>query len=178
MPDSLQILGPYQALEPEVMKAMLDLSGLKNGEKYIDLGSGDGQFLKEAELRGAVASGVELDTTLANQCKAEGLKVTQGNLFDTDVSKMDVITFWFTGPDVVKLMDKLYAEMKTGARLVCASDNRKQYRQGVFIPEESGAIHLKNLAWQPPQSIAVSATPIGNHGVSRTVERLIHIYVR
>ena len=164
MADSIQSLGPYMALEPEVMKAMLDLAGVNPGDKYMDLGCGDGQFLVEAELRGAIVSGIEMDAVLVAESITKNLNVTQGDVFDADVSKMTAITFWFTDKKLTPLlMDKLYAEMKKGAKLVCIYHSRTQWRDGVLVPEE--CLRQVPHVWQPTESIEV----LGNW---------IHLYIR
>jgi len=159
------MLGEYKKIETEVMKAMLDLSGLKAGEVYIDLGSGDSHFVIEAEERGAIASGIEFNESLVNNGKTLGLNIIHGDIFDADVSKADVITFWFVGSDVIKLMDKLYAEMKPKARLIATSDNRKVYKNKIFIPEESGNTYLDSHRWQPSNKVELFG-------------RLLYLYVR
>lgn len=169
MADSLQILDPYKALEKEVMMGMLDLAELKAGEKYIDLGSGDGQFLVEAKKRGAIATGIELDSTLATTCQLSSLNVINGNMFDADVSKTDVITFWFTMEAGVQLlMQKLYSEMRKGARLSMLYSSLTRYRDGVLltIDEDRGIITVKTAPlWKPVKTLEI----IGNR---------IQLYIR
>jgi len=164
MADSIQSLAPYMVLESEVMKAMLDLAGVKPGDKYMDLGCGDGQFLVEAELRGAIVSGIEMDAVLVAESITKNLNVTQGDVFDANVSKLSVVTFWFTDKKLIPLlMDKLYAEMKKGAKLVCIYHSRTQWRDGVLVPEE--CLRQVPHVWQPTESIEV----LGNW---------IHLYIR
>ena len=164
MADSIQSLGPYMAVEPEVMKAMLDLAGVGPGDKFIDLGCGDGQFLVEAKLRGAIVSGIEMDAVLVAESITKNLNVTQGDVFDADVSKITAITFWFTDKKLTPLlMDKLYAEMKKGSRLVVLYDSRMQWRDGVFVLEESYGIIPHT--WQPTDRREV----LGN---------IFHLYIR
>ena len=164
MADSIQSLAPYMVLESEVMKAMLDLAGIGPGDKYIDLGCGDGQFLVEAKLRGAIVSGIEMDAVLVAESITKNLNVTQGDVFDADVSKMTAITFWFTDEKLTPLLiDKLYAGMKKSARLVYIYHSRTQFRDGVLVPEE--CLRAIPHVWQPTQSIEV----LGNW---------IHLYIR
>ena len=163
MPDTIQYLGSWQALEPEVMKAMLDLAEIAPGDKFIDLGCGDGQFLKEATARGAQASGIEIDPSLVVSCISANLDVTQGDVFDADVSKATVITFWFTDTELTpKLMDKLYAEMKKNAKLVMLHSSRKAWRDGVFLPDDNGVI---DHVWQPSKTQTV-------------LDNRFHLYIR
>ncbi|QDX26671.1 hypothetical protein FPZ54_12010 [Sphingomonas suaedae] len=55
---------PYVPTPPEVVEGMLDMAGLKPGERLIDLGSGDGRIPRAAARRGATALGVEIDSGL------------------------------------------------------------------------------------------------------------------
>ena len=115
----IQYLGSWQPLEPLLVAHMLGTAEVGSGDKFLDLGCGDGQFLERAELMGAQASGIEIDPDLVAICQGKGLNVIQGDVFDADVSKKSVVSFWFTDEvQVPLLMDKLYAEMKNGARLV------------------------------------------------------------
>jgi len=154
MVDIIQYLGSWQALEPEVVKAMLDLAQIGPGDKFIDLGCGDGQFLIEAEARGATATGIELDPSLVSIAEGKGLNVIEGNVFDADVSKATVVTFWFTDTELTpKLMDKLYAEMKKGAQLIYVYHSGTAYRNGILVPEE--CLRQVPHIWQPVESIEV-----------------------
>jgi len=159
----IQYLGSWMSVETEVMNAMLDLADVGPGDKYIDLGCGDGQFVAAAALRGAAASGIEIDPVLVSN--AIGIaNIEQGDVFDADVSKMTVVSFWFTDTKLTPLlMDNLYAEMKKGAKLVCIYHSRTQYRDGVLVPGE--CLYSVPHVWQPTQSIEVN----GNW---------IHLYIR
>lgn len=113
-------LDKFEPSQSEVVKAMFDLSEIKAGEKHIELGSGNGQFVVEAIKRGAESIGYEIVKKLADESiKKHGINVINKDCFEVDVSQADVITCWFTLlPETRLLMDKLHNEMKTGARLV------------------------------------------------------------
>jgi cyclopropane fatty-acyl-phospholipid synthase-like methyltransferase len=152
MPISVQVLDPYVKLEEEVMKGMLDLAELKDGEVYMDLGCGDGQFLEEAEKRGATATGVEYNHAVVSLATAKDLTVIEGNVFDADVSKADVITFWFTEKGTRDLFDKLYKEMKEGTQCKKIRISKEQYKKLVeyisssFQIENDQSINIKTKA--------------------------------
>lgn len=115
----MKLLDKSEFSNLEIVNAMLDLAGLKAKEIYIDMGSGDGRMVKEAKQRGAEASGYEIDPQLAKQSQEEGLNVFNQDCFEADVSQADVMTCWFTKlPETLSFMDKMYSEMKKGARLV------------------------------------------------------------
>ena len=50
------------------------------GERVLDLGCGDGTFLKQLEDKGAVVQGVELDAGQIGRCIANGVPVIQSDL--------------------------------------------------------------------------------------------------
>ena len=162
---TIQYLGSWAPLEDEVMNAMLDLAEVGNGDKFISLGAGSGKSVMAAALRGAQASGIEIDPILVAEGISLGVaNLTQGDVFAADVSKMTVVRFWFTDKiNTPLLMDKLYNEMRKNARLVVLYDSRMQWRDGVFIPEESYGIipHV----WQPVDRLEV----LGN---------IFHLYIR
>src|SRR6201993_1194682 len=61
-------LAPYYPTPEIVVDKMLQLGGLKAGEKMFDLGSGDGRLVIAAARKyKADATGVELDDSLARQ---------------------------------------------------------------------------------------------------------------
>src|SRR6476646_7527292 len=61
-------LAPYYPTPQTVVDKMLQLGGLKAGEKMFDLGSGDGRIvIMAAQKYKADATGVELNDSLARQ---------------------------------------------------------------------------------------------------------------
>lgn len=113
------LLDPWVPLEPEVVQAMLALSGLKAGEAHLDLGAGDGRFVLAALERGARSYGVEIDAELARKVREHyGIEIQTGDVFDADMSQLDVVTFWFQAPGTEALVKKLVCEMKPSSRIV------------------------------------------------------------
>src|SRR5271155_325126 len=63
-----QKLAPYYPTPETIVEKMLQLGGLKAGEKMFDLGSGDGRIvIMAAEKYHADSVGVELDNDLFRQ---------------------------------------------------------------------------------------------------------------
>ncbi|GIK87709.1 MAG: methyltransferase [Betaproteobacteria bacterium] len=117
---------PYVTTPDNVVRAMLDLAGVRAGERLLDLGSGDGRIVVAAARRGAVAHGVEIDPRLVaasrENARAAGLEAratfAAQDLFETDYAGTDVVTMYLL-PDVnARLAPRLYATLRPGARIV------------------------------------------------------------
>src|SRR5690349_24890576 len=69
-------LAPYYPTPELIVEKMLQLGGLKAGEKMFDLGSGDGRIvIMAAQKFHAMATGVELDKDLYKRSTAKILKL-------------------------------------------------------------------------------------------------------
>ena len=53
---------------------------VSSGERVLDLGCGDGTFLKQLRDKGAIVQGVEIDAELIGRCIANGVPVVQSDL--------------------------------------------------------------------------------------------------
>ena len=93
-------LAPFFATPQTVVDKMLQLGGLKAGEKMFDLGSGDGRIvIMAAQKYKADATGVELNESLYRQSmdriKTLGLastaRVIHGDLLQQDYSSADLL---------------------------------------------------------------------------------------
>jgi hypothetical protein len=117
---------PYVPTPQDLVERMLDMANVKPGEYLIDLGSGDGRIVVTAAQRGARAYGVDLNPKrvaegIANAAKAKvSDRATFGvkDLFDTDISKADVVTTYLLPLVNLDLRPRLLEQMRPGARLV------------------------------------------------------------
>src|ERR1700692_3140530 len=86
-------LAPYYPTPETIVQKMLQLGGLKAGEKMFDLGSGDGRIvIMAAEKFHANATGVELDKDLFKQSmdKIQSLKLQKtAKIINGDVLQQD-----------------------------------------------------------------------------------------
>ena len=148
---SLTTINSFKALDKEDVEIMSALVKVDGQKKIIDLGCGDGSTMETIIASGADPDkvfGIEIDSELYNRCIDKGLNVFHGDLFDVDCSYYDIVFFWFTlGDGLNQVFEKLYAELKRYKRVVCTFDNRRQFRNGVFIPEESYL--LPDVKWRP-----------------------------
>jgi protein-L-isoaspartate O-methyltransferase len=122
-----QKLAPYYPTPELIVEKMLQLGGVKKGEKVFDLGSGDGRIvIIAAEKFGANAVGVEFDTDLYKQSSdrikrlglADRAKIIHGDLLLQDYTSADVITVYLLPVSNEKVRPLLEKQLKKGARIV------------------------------------------------------------
>ena len=120
-------LAPFVATPIPVVRQMLILAELRDGEILFDLGSGDGRAVIMASKDfGARSVGVELREDLANRAldniKKLGLtdKITivQKDIFNVDLSSANVVFLYLTTSANEKIKPKLETELKPGTRVV------------------------------------------------------------
>jgi len=121
-------LAPYYPTPETIVDKMLQLGGLKAGEKMYDLGSGDGRIvIVAAQKFHADAVGVELDKDLFRQSAARILKlhlektahIVNGDLLLQNYSSADLVTVYLL-PDSInnKVQPLLDKQLRKGARVV------------------------------------------------------------
>ena len=122
-----QKLAPYYPTPEFVVEKMLNLSGLKRGERMFDLGSGDGRIvIMAAQKYGANSTGVELDKDLWKQSmekiRSLGLeksaRIIHGDAFAQDYSSADVITVYLLPNANDKMRPLLEKQLKKGTRII------------------------------------------------------------
>ena len=123
----------------QVVERMLEMAEVKKGEFLVDLGCGDGRIpVTAAKKFGARALGVDLDPTRIREAnenvKKEGVgqmvEIRQQNLFETDISKADVISMYLLTDLNLKLRPKLL-DLKPGTRIVSHA-----FSMGDWRPEQ------------------------------------------
>jgi SAM-dependent methyltransferase len=121
------VAGPYVPTPWPIVEDMLRLADVRAGDVVYDLGSGDGRLVIEAAKRyGARGVGVELQADLVKTAlagaKREGVadrvKFVQGDLFATDLRGATVVTLYLLPRFATRLVPKLRAELRPGARIV------------------------------------------------------------
>ena len=121
-------LAPYYPTPATIVEKMLQLGGLKAGEKMFDLGSGDGRIvIMAAQKFHADATGVELAGDLCRQSLEKirrlGLEKTahiiNGDLLKQNYGSADLVTVYLL-PDSIdsKVQPMLDKQLKKGARVV------------------------------------------------------------
>jgi protein-L-isoaspartate O-methyltransferase len=121
-------LAPYYPTPETIVEKMLQLGGLKAGEKVYDLGSGDGRIvIMAAQKFHADAVGIELDKDLCKQSMDKILKqhlektahIINGDLLLQNYSSADLVTVYLL-PDSInnKVQPLLDKQLRKGARVV------------------------------------------------------------
>jgi 16S rRNA A1518/A1519 N6-dimethyltransferase RsmA/KsgA/DIM1 with predicted DNA glycosylase/AP lyase activity len=119
-------LAPYYPTPETIVDRMLELGGLKAGEKMFDLGSGDGRIvIMAARKYHADAVGVELDHDLVESSSAKirqlGLKnarIIEGDMLKQDYSSASLITVYLLPESNIRMQPILDAQLKKGTRIV------------------------------------------------------------
>lgn len=120
-------LAPYYPTPETIVDKMLQLGGLKAGEKIFDLGSGDGRIVIMAARKfHADATGVELDRDLwklsTDKIRSLGLektaRIVNGDLLKQNYSSADMVTVYLLPGFIDKVQPLLDRQLKKGARVV------------------------------------------------------------
>jgi SAM-dependent methyltransferase len=150
---------PYVPTPHDVVERMLTMADVKAGETVIDLGSGDGRIAIAAAKRGARALGVDLNPVRIREAREnaarEGLgedkvRFEQKNLFNTDISKTDVLTMYLLTSVNLQLQPVILKTMRPGARVVSHS-----FDLGKWTPDVSESVRGHRIFfWTVPAQIA------------------------
>jgi SAM-dependent methyltransferase len=103
--------------------AAFDLLGLKPGQTVIDLGCGDGRFLKAAASRGYNAVGYELNpfmyaiSWLVTRRYFKRVELHFGDFWKADISQADAVYVFLFDRYMRQLDDKLKKEARPGLKL-------------------------------------------------------------
>ena len=116
--------------DPKNVDRMVSLAGLRDNDVVIDLGSGDGRIVFAAAAANPTVRGIGVDIDpklvgLSNAAAeksgiADRVQFFHRNVFDADLSKVDVIFMWLF-PELMRLLrPKILAEARPGTRVVAA----------------------------------------------------------
>ena len=115
----------YIPTPKNIVRQMLLLARLRQGELLYDLGAGDGRILIEgAREFGARCVGVEIDPERIVRLKERltatkvEAKIIEGDLMHVDLSDADVVAIYLSDSVNARLAPKLSRELKPGARVI------------------------------------------------------------
>ena len=119
--------GPYVPTPAVIVAELLKLADVRSGERLVDLGSGDGRIvITAASQYGASGLGIDIQPSLVDMATenarkagvADRAKFVAGDLFDMNLSQVDVVTVYLLPSAVPNLVPKLQRELRHGARVV------------------------------------------------------------
>lgn len=123
----IEKLAPYYPTPETIVEKMLQLGGLRAGEKMFDLGSGDGRIvIMAAHKFHADATGIEMDKDLYKQSMEKirklGLdktaRILNGDIFKQNYSSADMITVYLLPSSNDKIRPMLEKQLRKGTRIV------------------------------------------------------------
>lgn len=183
-----QIQGTHQATgyfpTPDaVIESALDHLALRPGERFMDLGCGDGRVLLAAARRGLDATGCEADTRLAAHAAARVARVGPGRArvalgSFTNAATLKLLglreargVFLFLQPWALdQVMPLLYAGLPAGARIASYAFRPRLFRwrpesahdvPGFDPDEEFRPLYLWRAPGQAPKPAAKAPTQPG-----------------
>lgn len=132
----IEKLAPYYPTPETIVNKMLELGGLKAGEKMFDLGSGDGRIvIMAAQKFHAQATGVEMDRDLFRQSTdkirklglEKNARIVNGDILKQNYSSADLITVYLLPNSNDKVAPLLEKQLKKGARVVAHDFEIRQW---------------------------------------------------
>lgn len=117
----------YIPTPQDVVDGMLKMAGVKKGDYLIDLGSGDGRMVvTAAKAYGARGFGVDIDPKRVEEANenarlagvTDQVEFRIQNLYETDISKADVLTLYLLTEINMKLRPTILSTMRPGSRVV------------------------------------------------------------
>lgn len=125
---SVMFGAPYLPTAMHTVREMVSLAELKPGDRFVDLGSGDGRLVIAAAHAGAFAVGYEVNPYLwafswwkifrAGQLGRA--KVYLNCFWGVQFSDYDVVTLFFIKNLMPRMEKKLRTELRPGARVISA----------------------------------------------------------
>lgn len=150
---------PYVPTPEVVVARMLEMAEITEGEFVIDLGSGDGRIvIAAARDSGARALGVDLNRDLLARARANAeaagvsdrVTFREQDLFETDLSRADVLTMFLTSSVNLRLRPRILKEMRPGARVVS-----HLFRMGDWEPDQQDRLLRRGVYfWVVPARVA------------------------
>ena len=124
---SLLFRVPFIRTKVRTAEGMVELAGIKKGERVYELGAGDGRISFLAAGKGGICVGVEGLLPLVWMGRLRG--VFQKNsvefrcedFFDTDLSDADVVFCYLSGDIMDRFFREKFSSLKKGCRVVSNS---------------------------------------------------------
>ena len=154
-----------------VVDKMLDMAKVTKSDFVMDLGSGDGRTVITAAKRGARAMGIEynpdmVDLSVRNAKEAgvsDRATFVKVDLFETDLSKADVITMFLLPSINMKLRPKIL-DLKPGTRIVSNTFTMEDWQadETTTVTDGCSSSWCTALLWIVPAKVGGTwSTPSG-----------------
>ena len=140
----------------DVSRRLLRLAKVKKGDRFYELGSGEGTtVLVAAKEFGATCVGIEIDPmrTLISRIrvmfsgKKNAIQIIQKNFFDVDLSPATVVYAYLIPKALMRLKSKFLRELKPGTKIV-------SYKYKIpYLPEIFHDKKYQLYVYQIPQQV-------------------------
>ena len=146
-----------------VVDKMLDMAAVTKADVVYDLGSGDGRTVITAAKRGARAYGIEYNPDMVDLSKknaaeagvADRATFEKADLFETDLSKANVITMFLLPSINLKLRPKIL-DLKPGTRIVSNTFTMEDWQadETATVTDGCSSSWCTALFWVVPAKVA------------------------
>lgn len=151
--------GPFVPSSNKAVKAMISAAHIKSGMTVYDVGSGDGRVLFAAAVKGAIATGIEINPYLVWYTRIRAffspyrgrIRVIWGDFWRTDLSKANIVFVYLVPWRMKEFAAKLTKELPKGATVISNSFIFPEWK----IVEKDEASHI--YAFHIPRSRTVLA---------------------
>jgi precorrin-6B methylase 2 len=165
-----------------VVDKMLDMAKVTKADVVYDLGSGDGRTVITAAKRGARAMGIEYNPDMVDlsvrNAKTEGVSdratFVKADLFETDLSKADVITMFLLPSINLKLRPQIL-NLRPGTRIVSNTFTMEDWQadETATVTDGCSSSWCTALFWIVPAKVAGTwNTPSGALTLTQTFQML------
>jgi precorrin-6B methylase 2 len=165
-----------------VVDKMLDMAKVTKNDVVMDLGSGDGRTVITAAKRGARAMGIEYNPEMVELSKknaaAAGVSdratFMKADLFETDLSKADVITM-FLLPSINLKLRPAILNLKPGTRVASNTFTMEDWQADEIATLSDGCSSswCTALFWIVPAKVAGTwTTPNGDLTMTQTFQMI------
>jgi precorrin-6B methylase 2 len=165
-----------------LVEKMLDMAKVTPQDYLIDLGSGDGRTVITAAKRGLRAQGIEYNPDMVDLSKknAEAAGVTaratfvKADLFETDLSKADVITM-FLLPSINMKLRPAILNLRPGTRIVANTFTMEDWQadETFTVTDGCSSSWCTALLWIVPAKVEGTwSTPNGELKLTQTFQMI------
>lgn len=125
---------PFVPTKLQSIKKILKLAGVKKGQNFYELGSGDGRVVLEAAKLGAESYGIEQSWLrvwwsryMAAKFKLKNTHFYHGDIFQRQYFPADIVYIYMLPKAVDKLEKKLKKELSSGATIITQTYHFKNW---------------------------------------------------